>query len=273
MDLNCDMGESFGAYALGMDEAVMPLITSANIACGFHGGDPLVMEKTVALAKDNKVNIGAHPGYPDLAGFGRRKMDLSSKELRSAVIYQIGALQAFATAMQTRISHVKPHGSLYLKAVEDPETAEIIARAILDVDPKMAFIALAGKKGEQMENLARTMGLKVIFEAFPDRAYTPEGTLAPRTMAGAVISDPQEVAKRALMMAKEGTVIAIDGTRIKIEAQTLCTHGDNPRAVALVKQIRTTLESNGVCLAPAINNLTMDSQGMDTQGMNRGFNG
>lgn len=252
MDLNCDMGESFGAYTLGMDEAVMPLITSANIACGFHGGDPWVMEKTVILAKTNRVNIGAHPGYPDLEGFGRRKMELSPKELRSAMIYQIGALRAFAAAHGTRVTHVKPHGSLYLKAVEDLETAETIARAILDLDPEMAYIALAGKKGENMEKLARTMGLKVIFEAFPDRAYTPEGTLAPRSMAGAVISDPHRVAQRALMMAKEHAITAIDGTRIKLEAQTLCIHGDNQGAVDLVKEIKKVLGDNGVSLAPAL---------------------
>ncbi|WP_202944672.1 LamB/YcsF family protein [Desulforapulum autotrophicum] len=252
MDLNCDMGESFGTYTIGMDEAVMPLITSANIACGFHGGDPWVMEKTVILAKVNKVNIGAHPGYPDLEGFGRRKMELSPKELRSTMIYQIGALRAFAAAHGTRVTHVKPHGSLYLKAVEDPETAETIARAILDVDPEMAYIALAGKKGKNMERLARTLGLKVIFEAFPDRAYTPEGTLAPRSMAGAVISDPHTVAQRALMMAEEGAITAIDGSRIKLEAQTLCIHGDNQGAVDLIKGIRTTLGTRGILLAPAL---------------------
>jgi UPF0271 protein len=252
MDLNCDMGESFGAYTLGMDEAVMPLITSANIACGFHGGDPQVMEKSVILAKKHGVNIGAHPGYPDLQGFGRRKMELSPGELRCAMIYQIGALKAFAAAHGTRVTHVKPHGSLYLKAVENPETAEIIARAILDVDPEMAYVALAGKKGETMKDLARTMGLKVIFEAFPDRAYTPEGTLAPRSMEGAVISDPDIVAQRALMMAEQGAITAIDGTRIELTAQTLCIHGDNQGAVDLIKRIRQTFEAGGVSLAPVL---------------------
>ncbi len=252
IDLNCDMGESFGAYTLGMDEAVMPLITSANIACGYHAGDPTVMDRTIQLAGKYGVNIGAHPGYPDIAGFGRRHMDLTPQELRSAIIYQIGALQAFARAHNTRVTHVKPHGSLYLKAVEDPETAATIARAIMDVDPDMAYIALAGKKGEAMEELSRTMGLKVIFEAFPDRAYTPEGTLAPRKLPGAVINNPSEVAERALLMATKGEVIATDGTRIQLNAQTLCIHGDNPKAVDLVKTIRQAMESNGVTLAPAI---------------------
>lgn len=252
IDLNCDMGESFGPYKMGMDQDAMPHITSANIACAWHAGDPLVMDKTVKMAVENSVNIGAHPGYPDLMGFGRRNMELSNEELRTSIIYQIGALQAFCAAHGTRITHVKPHGSLYLKAVEDIDTATSIARAIVAVDPTIAYIALAGEKGKIMGKIGQEVGLKVIYEAFPDRAYTREGTLAPRKLPNAVIKDPDEVAKRALLMATKGKVISIDGKEISLNAQTLCVHGDNPSAVELLKTIKTTLEANSVKVAPAI---------------------
>ncbi|MEA1969695.1 MAG: 5-oxoprolinase subunit PxpA [Thermodesulfobacteriota bacterium] len=252
IDLNCDMGESFGPYKMGMDKEAMPHITSANIACAWHAGDPVVMNKTVKMAVENNVNIGAHPGYPDLMGFGRRDMELSCEELRTCIIYQIGALQAFCTAHGTRITHVKPHGSLYLKAVEDIDTACTIARAIVDVDPTIAYIALAGEKGKIMGDIGKEVGLNVIYEAFPDRAYTREGTLAPRKLPNAVIKDPGEVAERALMMATKGKVISIDGKEISLKAQTLCVHGDTPNAVKLLKTIKQTLESNSIKVAPAI---------------------
>ncbi len=175
IDLNCDMGESFGAYTIGMDEQVMQHITSANIACGFHAGDPMIMEKTVKLAVQNKVGIGAHPGYPDLLGFGRRNMGCTPEETQQYIIYQIGALDAFCKVHKTRLTHVKPHGALYLTAVENESTARAIATGIMNLDPTLRFVALAGKKGETMRRMGEELGLKVVYEAFPDRAYTQDG--------------------------------------------------------------------------------------------------
>jgi UPF0271 protein len=249
IDLNCDMGESFGAYTIGMDAEVMAHISSANIACGWHAGDPIVMDRTIKIALEHNVGIGAHPGYPDLMGFGRRKMALSPEEIKQYLIYQVGALKAFCRVHHTRLGHVKPHGALYLDAVEDAATARAIAEGIMALDPQLKFVALAGKKGETMRRVGEELGLKVVYEAFPDRAYTPEGTLQPRSIPGAVISDPDTVARRALDMAG-GFVVATDGTRIALEAQTLCVHGDNKTAVDLVRKIRQTLESEGFCVQP-----------------------
>lgn len=250
IDLNCDMGESFGAYRLGMDAQVLQHITSANIACGWHAGDPGVMDRTVAAAVERGVGLGAHPGYPDLLGFGRRNMDCTAAEIRNYVIYQIGALQAFCQVHGARLRHVKPHGALYLTAVENEDVARAVAEAIVAVDPDLLYVALAGAKGETMRRIGATVGLKVVYEAFPDRAYTPEGTLVSRRLPGAVITDPDRVAERALRMAAEGAVTAVDGTAIALDVQTLCVHGDTPTAVALVERIRTTLEAEGVALAP-----------------------
>jgi UPF0271 protein len=250
IDLNCDMGESFGAYQLGMDAAVIRHITSANIACGWHAGDPLVMNRTVKLAMDHGVGVGAHPGYPDLVGFGRRKMDCTMEEIRNYLIFQIGALKAFCQANGTALRHVKPHGALYLTAVENEDVARAVAEAIVSVDPDLLYVALAGAKGKLMTEIGEQVGLRVVYEAFPDRAYTPEGTLASRKQEGAVIKDPAEVSQRALSMATEGRVIAVDGTAIDLDVQTLCVHGDNPSAVELVKSIRQSLENEGVTLAP-----------------------
>lgn len=249
IDLNCDMGESFGAYKIGMDEQVMTHISSANIACGWHAGDPLVMDRTIRMAIENSVGIGAHPGYPDLLGFGRRKMALMPDEIKNYIIYQIGALKAFCDVHNVSMQHVKPHGALYLDAVEDVETATAIAQGILAFDPALKFVALAGKKGETMRQVGKNLGLNVVYEAFPDRAYTPEGTLLPRKEEGAVISDPETVAARALDMAN-GFVIAVDGTRIELDVQTLCVHGDNAEAVKLVRNIKQTLENNNILVRP-----------------------
>ena len=250
IDLNCDMGESFGAYKLGMDEAVIEYITSANIACAWHAGDPSVMSHTVAIAVEHGVGVGAHPGYPDLLGFGRRNLDCTMEELRNYVIYQVGALQAFCSVHGTRLQHVKPHGALYLTAVENEDVARAVAEAIVKVDPDLLYVALAGAKGQLMTRIGQEVGLKVVYEAFPDRAYSPEGTLVSRRQPGAVIKEPQAVSERALQMVQEGVVIAADGTAIPLEAQTLCVHGDNPQAVALVKGIRQTLETDGVAVMP-----------------------
>ena len=249
IDLNCDMGESFGAYTIGMDKEVMAHITSANIACGFHAGDPLVMDRTVKLAAEHQVGVGAHPGYPDLLGFGRRPMTCSEEEITRYVIYQVGALMGFCRAHGVAMQHVKPHGALYLDAVENDSVARGVARGILTVDPDLLYVALAGKKGETMRQVGAELGLNLVYEAFPDRAYTPEGTLVSRKQPGAVISNPDEVAERALAMA-QGYVMAVDGTRIDLEVHSLCVHGDNPAAVALVKTIRRTLEKGGIQVVP-----------------------
>ncbi|KIX12207.1 LamB/YcsF family protein [Dethiosulfatarculus sandiegensis] len=252
IDLNCDMGESFGNYKIGMDEEVMKYITSANIACGFHASDPLVMDRTVAMAKENNVGVGAHPGFPDLMGFGRRNMDCTPAELKAYVTYQIGALEAFCKVYGVKMAHVKPHGNLYLTAVEKEDVARAVAEAIVRVNPELHYVALAGKKGAMMTQIGREVGLKVVYEAFPDRAYTKEGTLVPRRQEGAVIHDPEVVSQRALLMAKEGKVISIDGTEIDLEVQTLCVHGDNATAVELVKGIRETLTKEGVEVKPML---------------------
>lgn len=250
IDLNCDMGESFGAYKLGMDEVAIQYITSANIACAWHAGDPSVMNRTVAMATEHGVGVGAHPGYPDLLGFGRRKMDCTAEELRNYLIFQIGALEAFCKVHGTTLQHVKPHGALYLTAVEKEEVARAVAEAIVAVNSDLLYVALAGAKGELMTRIGHEVGLKVVYEAFPERGYSPEGTLVSRREAGAVIKDPQLVSERALQMVKEGVVIAVDGSTIPLKAQTLCVHGDNPKAVDIIKSIRKTLEAEGVAVTP-----------------------
>jgi UPF0271 protein len=249
IDLNCDMGEAFGRYSLGMDEAIIRHITSANIACGWHAGDPLVMDRTVKLAVKNGVGVGAHPGFPDLLGFGRRNMDCTPREIRQYVIYQIGALMAFCTANGTRMRHVKPHGALYLTAVDNPEVARAVAEGVADVDPELLFVTLAGKKGDIMTRAGKEMGLKVVSEAFPDRAYTADGTLQSRQVPEAVIEDAAEVAERALRMVLEKRVIAVDGSSIPLRVDTLCVHGDTATAVTLVGDIRHALEKEGVVLS------------------------
>jgi UPF0271 protein len=233
-----------------MDEAVMPYISSANIACGWHAGDPLVMEKTVRLAASRGINCGAHPGYPDLLGFGRRAMQVSHEELQCYLIYQIGALDAFCRASGVKLTHVKPHGALYLTAVESEATANAVAEAIARVNRELIFVTLAGQKGQVMAEAGRKYGLTIAFEAFPDRAYTPEGTLAPRKNPGAVITDPEEVVRRAVQMASEGRVVATDGSVITLAAETLCVHGDNPHAVEVVRLIKARLQEQKIEVRP-----------------------
>ncbi len=246
IDLNSDIGESFGAYTMGMDEAVLDVITSANVACGWHAGDPMVMQKTVALAAARGVSVGAHPGYPDLLGFGRRSLGCSLEEVRNYVIYQVGALQAFCRAAGVTLAHVKPHGALYNTAVADPRVGRAIMEAVAAVDPALYYVALAGAGAGEVRRQAAEVGIRVMFEAFPDRSYTPEGRLTPRSRSGAVIHDPAEAARRALQMARDGSVTATDGTVIPLSAQTLCVHGDNPEALALVQTIRDTLSGAGI---------------------------
>jgi len=239
VDLNADMGESFGAYKLGLDGELLNLVTSANIACGFHAGDYMVMQKTVSMAASKNVAVGAHPGFPDLQGFGRRNMQLTPEEVRNLVIYQIGALQAFVRAEGTELKHVKPHGALYNMAAVNYELAKAIAEAVKKTVPDAILLALANS---EMVKAANDVGIKVAQEVFADRAYNEDGTLVSRSMPGAVIDDPLEATERALEMVLEGKVKAINGKEIPIVAHSICVHGDNPKAVELASSIRKQLE-------------------------------
>jgi UPF0271 protein len=250
VDLNCDMGESFGAWTIGMDAEVITHITSANIACGFHAGDPLVMNRTVAMAAAHGVGVGAHPGFPDLQGFGRRNMDCTPEEVKNDIVYQVGALKAFCAVHGVVLQHVKPHGALYNAAVGNEPLARAIAEAVASVDDRLILVALAGSQAPLMARIGSQTGLRIAFEAFPDRAYTGEGRLVSRRLPGAVIKDPATAAARALEMARDGRVKSVDGTVLKMEIHTLCVHGDNPAALGLVAEIRRTLEENGLKLMP-----------------------
>ena len=245
MDLNCDMGESFGTYELGYDELAMPYVTSINVACGFHASDPDNMAKTVLLAKKHGVAVGAHPGYPDLVGFGRRSMALTPEEVKNAVIYQIGALDAFCKAAGIRLQHVKVHGALYNNAEKDLTVATAIAKAIKAVDPSLYMLCLANS---QMGVAAKQEGVPFVEEAFADRAYTEEGSLVSRKVEGSVIHDINEVVTRVVRMVTDKTVVSITGNVIPIQAQTICVHGDTPGAVDMVKAIRAALEKENVKL-------------------------
>ncbi len=253
IDLNSDLGESFGAYKLGLDEEVIPHLTSANIACGFHAGDPGVMRKTVAIAKQFGVEIGAHPGFPDLVGFGRRNMDATLEEIQDDVVYQMGALQAFVQAAGLKLQHVKPHGALYNMATGNPKMWDAIAEAVAKVNREVILVALASSNRGAWVEVGKRHGIRFAFEAFPDRAYKSDGSLAPRKEKGAVIHDPEVVAQRALKMALERKVTATDGTKIDLKADTLCVHGDNPAAVQMVKRIRENLQASGVEVTPLKN--------------------
>ncbi len=246
IDINCDMGESFGSYKLGMDEEIIKYITSANIACGFHAGDPIVMDKTVMLARQHRVKVGAHPGYPDLAGFGRRNMECSPREIKDYLIYQIGALKGFCTYHGVKMQHVKPHGSLYNACVGNESISRAVAEAIAAVDKDLFWVALAGRDSSLASSIAEEVGIRVAFEAFPDRAYTRECRLAPRSLPDAVIKNSVKAAQQAVMMALEGRTIALDGTPIPMQVHTLCVHGDNPAALDAVRIIRDSLRGRGV---------------------------
>ena len=247
VDLNSDVGESYGAYKLGLDEEVLKHVSSVNIACGWHAGDPMIMEKTIALAKQNKLGIGAHPGYPDLIGFGRRNMDVTSKEARNYLIYQIGALAAFAHAAETSLQHVKLHGAFYNMVSADAALAREVAKAIYDVDKGLIVLALAGS---ELVRAAKELGLKVAEEVFADRAYNPDGSLVSRKLAGSVIHDKNLAIERVKRMVTEGKITAIDGREIHINADSICVHGDNPEAVSFVKLIRERLEAEGIQIKP-----------------------
>jgi len=244
VDLNCDLGESYGNFKVGFDRQVMPHITSANIACGFHAGDPVVMASTVKLAKQHNLAIGAHPGFPDLMGFGRREMKLTKEEATNYIIYQVGALQAFAKAAGVELQHVKPHGALYNMAMKDAVLARAIVEAISTVDSKLIIFAIAES---ELAKAASKVGLRVACEVFADRAYNSDGSLVPRAVTGAVIENARTVTERAVGMVKEKRVTAIDGKTVDLdEVHTICVHGDNLEAVALVKALRKGLEKAGV---------------------------
>ncbi len=247
VDLNADMGEGFGSYTKGDDAGLMGVVTSANIACGFHAGDPHVMHRTVALCADRGVAPGAHPGFPDLLGFGRRTLEADEGQVYDWMLYQIGALDAFVRARGLRLQHVKPHGALYNRAAVDPWLAREIAEAVRDYDPGLILLGLAGS---ELPKAGRAAGIPVAREAFLDRAYMPDGTLASRKQPGAVITDPDLVARRAVAMCTERRVTAVDGTEIPIHADSFCVHGDSPGAVALARAVRQALEEAGVRVAP-----------------------
>lgn len=241
IDINCDMGEAFGAWALGQDRDLLSHVTSASIACGFHAGDPATMRETVRLAEARGVGVGAHPGFPDLRGFGRRAMAASPTEVRDDVVYQIGALTAFTRSK--RLQHVKPHGALYNMAVERDDYANAIAEAARDTDPALIVVALAGSRWAE---ITRACGLRVAREAFADRAVRADGTLVPRSMPGAVIHDVAAVVERSLRLVIEGEVTAVTGETVCLEVDTLCLHGDTPGAPVLAEALRQAFLAAGV---------------------------
>jgi UPF0271 protein len=243
IDLNGDVGESFGAYEIGHDAALIPIVTSANIACGFHAGDPGVMRATVALAREHRTAVGAHPAFPDLVGFGRRELKATPREVEDLVAYQIGALAAIAAAQGVRLAHVKPHGALYNMAARDVDLAEAIARAISAVDSSLKLFGLPGSKSLEA---AQRLNVRVVSEAFADRAYRSDGSLVPRHEPGAVIDDEAIVVSRALAIARDRMVIAADGTRVQLDVQTICVHGDTPGAAVLASRIRNALSEAGI---------------------------
>lgn len=247
VDLNSDIGESFGNYKIGLDKEIVKQISSANIACGFHAGDPTVMNSTVRKAVENNVAVGAHPGFPDLAGFGRRKMDISSEDITCLIVYQIGAIKAFAAKYGTTLQHVKAHGALYNMAAKNKEIADAIAKGIVQVDKNLICV---GQGNTEMEKAAKKYGLKYACEVFADRNMNPDGSLVSRKLDNAVITDEKLACDRVLKMIKEGEVKAVDGSIVKVKADTICVHGDNPKAVEFASNIRKTLQENGVKIKP-----------------------
>jgi UPF0271 protein len=246
IDLNCDMGESYGAWTMGQDAQVLAHVSSANVACGFHAGDPDTMRRTVRLARDRGVAIGAHPSLPDLAGFGRREMAIAPNEAYALVVYQTGALQAFATAERTRVAHVKPHGALYNMAARDAALADAIAQAVRDVDANLFLVGLADS---ELTRAGERMGLAVLHEAFCDRAYEADGTLSPRREPGAVIGDPALAVAQAVALATSGDIATRDGSALHIAANTLCVHGDKPNAAEFAQRLRAALVAAGIVVA------------------------
>ncbi len=247
VDLNSDLGESFGAYKIGCDKEVIAQVTSVNVACGWHAGDPLVMDQTIALAVENHAAVGAHPGFPDLLGFGRREMKVTPAEAYSYVLYQLGAFSAFAKKHGLPVQHLKAHGALYNMAGKDPELAEAICRAVKDFDPEIILLGLAGSR---LPEAAESLGLRYASEVFADRAYEEDGTLVNRKKPGAVIEDESLAVERVLRMVKEGKVKSVTGKDVDVRADSICVHGDGPKAVAFTAKIRKALEDAGVEVCP-----------------------
>jgi 5-oxoprolinase (ATP-hydrolysing) subunit A len=246
VDLNCDMGESYGAWKMGDDAGVMPYITSANIACGFHAGDPATIRKTVQLALDHGVAIGAHPSLPDLQGFGRRAMKISPQDMYDLVIYQAGAVEAFARAAGARLHHVKCHGALYNMAASDAALSEAMAGAVRDLGSRIILYALSGSKTYEM---AKKLGVPVAGEVFADRGYSDDGTLAPRDRPGGMIEDAAQAVKQALAMIEDGYVTSLSGKPIPVAADTLCLHGDQPGAVLFAKELQKAFRERNISIA------------------------
>ncbi|GGK07675.1 UPF0271 protein YcsF [Lentibacillus kapialis] len=245
VDLNCDMGESFGMYTIGADEQLMPYITSANIACGAHAGDPAVMDRTVRLAKENDVAVGAHPGLPDLAGFGRRMMDVAPEEVYQMVVYQIGALQAFCKVHNVEMQHVKPHGALYNVAAKNRDTADAVARAVHDVNDELVLFGLAGSK---LLTAGKQTDLQVASEIFADRTYQADGSLTPRQQPDALIENADDAVRQVERILRTGNVRAVTGEDVTIVADTICVHGDGAQAAVFAGKLRTALQADGIAI-------------------------
>lgn len=247
VDLNSDLGESFGAYTIGRDGDILPLVSSANVACGFHAGDPTIMEKTAKICKESGTAIGAHPGFDDLQGFGRRNMSLSPADAKNLVVYQVGALDAFCKSAGIKLQHVKPHGALYNMAAKDAALSRAICEGIYAYNPALILLGLAGS---EMLRAAQETGLPYAAEVFADRAYEDDGTLVARTKPGAMIHDEDEAVSRVIGMIKNRTVKTISGREIEICADSVCVHGDSEKALLFVKKIRTALENEGISIKP-----------------------
>jgi len=245
IDLNADVGESLGPWPMGDDERLIPLVSSVNVACGAHAGDPLTIERTIRLAIDHGVAIGAHPGYPDLAGFGRRDLEMTPDELRATVVVQAGAVIAGARVAGAAVRHVKPHGAMYNRAARDPAMAGTIAAAIRDLDPALVLVGLAGSASIEA---ARAIGLRVAEEGFADRRYEPDGSLRSRRLEGALLG-PADAAAQAVSIAREGVVTATDGSTVAVRADTICIHGDGPAAVETATAVRAALARAGITVA------------------------
>ncbi|WP_252503506.1 LamB/YcsF family protein [Sporosarcina sp. Marseille-Q4943] len=246
VDLNCDLGESFGRYELGEQQEILKYVTSANVACGFHAGDPTVMRETVKLAIENGVKIGAHPGLPDLNGFGRREMKITPQEGYDMVVYQIGALQGFLATFDETMQHVKPHGALYNMASKDAELAEAIAQAVYDISPDLVLFALAGS---ELAKAGEKIGLRTAHEVFADRTYQADGSLTSRSQADAMITDQEQSVTQVVKMVTEGKVISQQHTEVPLKADTICIHGDGEHALDFAKYIKKTLERNNITVS------------------------
>lgn len=247
VDLNSDLGESFGRYTIGNDDKIIPLISSANVACGYHASDPVVMDETIVRAKEAGIRVGAHPGFPDLMGFGRRNMNVTPAEAKAYVLYQLGALDAFCRAKGVKMQHVKPHGALYNMAAKDYALSTAICEAIKEFDSSLIVLALSGG---QLAKAAQDMGLRTAMEVFADRGYEEDGTLVDRRKEGAMITDEEEAIARVIRMVKEKKVTAVTGKDIPIQADSICVHGDGAKALAFVEKIREAFQEEGIQISP-----------------------